>query len=67
MNNWDETGKLVIHEIQRLANTQEEIQKEIIAIKIEIVKLQTKAGIVGGSVGAIVSGIAMGIKTLIGK
>ena len=66
-NNWDKSAKLVMHELQQLTEGQKEIQKDLTIIKMEIARLQIKAGILGASAGALISGIALAIKALIGK
>ncbi len=66
MNGWMQWSKHVLKELERLDSRHEEMNAELMKIRIEIAKLQVKAGVWGLVGGAIPVAVGLAIMLLKG-
>lgn len=52
-NGWDEWGRFVLKELERLNGNSEQLQQEIAAMRVEVAGLKVKASTWGGLAGLI--------------
>lgn len=52
-----EYSEYILRELERLADEQESVRKDVAIMQIEVAVLKTKAALLGGGVGALVSAL----------
>ncbi len=57
-NEWRDYKKHVLHELARLATTQEQIRAEIVSLREGVAGLRVRVALLGGGAGLLVSIIA---------